>query len=292
MVRPALNLKEWIALACLLAVWGTSFIFVKVGLAYSPPFIFAALRQIVGAAAMVPFLLNTREAIPKSRRELFPLFLLGIFNITLTNGASFTALQTVPAGLATVIAYTQPVWVFIFAVVILKESSSARKVLGTILGFLGIAIIFLPGIQVSQAYFSGQTLLVFSSFAWAIGAILFKAKVKTESLYMVNFIMLLFGAAPLLAVSLLTEDLGSIQWTPTFAVSLFQLGILAQSVGWTLWLFLIRRLGASKTSSSLFLTPIVTLVIGVVFLNESLSVLEVIGASAALTGTYLVSKSL
>lgn len=276
----------------MLAVWGTSFIFVKVGLAYSPPFIFAALRQIIGAAAMVPFLLNTREAIPKSRRELFPLFLLGIFNITLTNGASFTALKTVPAGLATVIAYTQPVWVFVFAVVILKESSNTRKVLGTILGFLGITIIFLPGIQVSQAYLGGQTLLVFSSFAWAIGAILFKAKVKTESLYMVNFIMLLFGAAPLLAVSLLTEDLGSIQWTPTFAVSLFQLGILAQSAGWTLWLFLIRRLGASKTSSSLFLTPIVTLVIGVVFLNESLSVLEVIGASAALTGTYLVSKSL
>lgn len=276
----------------MLAVWGTSFIFVKVGLAYSPPFIFAALRQIVGAAAMLPFLLNTREAIPKTRRELFPLLLLGIFNITLTNGASFTALKTVPAGLATVIAYTQPVWVFIFAVVILKESSNARKVLGTILGFIGIAIIFLPGIQVSQAYLSGQTLLLFSSFAWAIGAIIFKAKVKTESLYMVNFIMLLFGAAPLMAVSLLTENLGSIQWTPTFAVSLFQLGILAQSVGWTLWLFLIRRLGASKTSSSLFLTPIVTVVVGVVFLNESLSALEVIGASAALAGTYLVSKSL
>lgn len=276
----------------MLAVWGTSFIFVKVGLAYSPPFIFAALRQIVGAAAMLPFLLNKREAIPKSRRELFPLLLLGIFNITLTNGASFTALKIVPAGLATVIAYTQPVWVFIFAVVILKESSNARKVLGTILGFLGIAIIFLPGIQVSQAYLSGQTLLLFSSFAWAIGAIIFKSKVKTESLYMVNFIMLLFGAAPLLAVSLLTENLGSIQWTPTFAVSLFQLGILAQSVGWTLWLFLIRRLGASKTSSSLFLTPIVTVVVGVVFLNESLSALEVIGASAALAGTYLVSKSL
>lgn len=276
----------------MLAVWGTSFIFVKVGLPYSPPFIFAALRQLVGAAGMVPFLLDKREAIPKGRRELFPLFLLGIFNITLTNGASFTALKTVPAGLATVIAYTQPVWVFVFAVAILKESSSARKVLGTILGFLGIAIIFIPGTQVSQAYLGGQTLLVFSSFAWAIGAILFKAKVKTESLYMVNFIMLLFGAAPLLAVSLLTENLGSIQWTPTFIVSLFQLGILAQSVGWTLWLFLIRRLGASKTSSSLFLTPIVTVVVGVIFLHESLSALEVIGASAALAGTYLVSKSL
>ncbi len=273
-------------------MWGASFIFVKVGLAYSPPFIFAALRQLVGAAAMVPFLLNKREAIPKSRRELFLLFLLGIFNITLTNGASFTALKEVPAGLATVIAYTQPVWVFILAVVVLKEPSSPRKALGTILGFLGIAIIFLPGIQVSQAYLGGQTLLVFSSFAWAIGAILFKAKVKTESLYMVNFVMLLFGAAPLLGVSLLTENLGSIQWTPTFAVSLFQLGILAQSVGWTLWLFLIRRLGASRTSSSLFLTPIVTLVVGVIFLHESLSALEVIGASAALAGTYLVSKSL
>ena len=275
----------------MLAVWGASFIFVKVGLAYSPPFIFAALRQIVGAAAMVPFLLNKREAFPKSRRELFLLFLLGIFNITLTNGASFTALKVVPAGLATVIAYTQPVWVFILAVVVLKEPSSPRKALGTILGFLGIAIIFLPGIQVSQAYLGGQTLLVFSSFAWAIGAILFKAKVKTESLYMVNFVMLLFGAAPLLGVSLLTENLGSIRWTPTFAVSLFQLGILAQSVGWTLWLFLIRRLGASRTSSSLFLTPIVTLVIGVIFLHESLGALEVIGATAALTGTYLVSKS-
>lgn len=240
---------------------------------------------------MIPFLLSKREAFPKSAKELWPLFLLGIFNITLTNGASFNALKIVPAGLATVIAYTQPVWVFLLAVVFLKESSNIRKVLGTVLGFAGIAIIFLPGAQISHAYLSGEGLLVFSSFAWAIGAIIFKAKVKTESLYMVNFIMLLFGALPLLTVSALTENWASIQWTPTFAVALFQVGILAQSIGWTLWLFLIRNVGASKTSSSLFLTPIITLAVGIIFLQESLSTIEIIGAATAVAGIYLVSKS-
>ncbi len=220
-----------------------------------------------------------------------PLFVIGIFNITLTNGASFTALKTVPAGLATVIAYTQPIWVFVFAVVILKETSNARKVLGTLLGFAGIAVIFLPGVQVSQAYAGGEGLMVFSSFSWAIGAILFKTKVKTESLYMVNFFMLLFGAAPLLGASLLTENPGSIHWTANFAIALFQVGILAQAIGWTLWLFLIRNVGASKTSSSLFVAPIITLAVGFVFLHESLSTPEVIGASIAVVGTYLVSKS-
>ncbi len=276
----------------MLAVWGLSFAFAKVGLSYSPPFIFATLRQLVGAAGMLPFLLIKRESFPRSKRELLALFLIGIFNITLTNGSSFNALKTVPAGLATVIAYTQPIWVFVFAVFILKERSDIRKVLGTVLGFAGIAIIFFPGLQVSQAYAGGEGLLVFSSFAWAIGAILFKVQVKTESLYMVNFVMLLFGAIPLLATSLLTENITSIQWTPTFAVALFQVGILAQSIGWTLWLFLIRNVGASKTSSSLFITPIITLAVGVVFLHESLSALEVVGAATAVAGTYLVSRSL
>jgi len=262
------------------------------GLAFSPPFIFASLRQLVGAGAMLPSLLSKRESFPKSSRELFPLLGIGILNVTLTNGSSFTALKTVPAGVATVIAYTQPIWVFVFAAVILKETINTRKVLGTLLGFVGIAIIFLPGVQVSQTYLGSEALLVLSSLSWATGAIIFKTKVKTESLYMVNFVMLLFGAVPLIATSLLTENLASIQWTPIFAIALFQVGVLAQAIGWTLWLFLIRRVGASKTSSYLFLIPIVTIAVGVIFLHESLNAFEVIGAFAAVTGTYLVSKSL
>lgn len=264
----------------------------KIGLAYSPPFEFAFLRQAVGAGAMLPYLLSKREPLPRSTREFFPLLLIGIFNITITNGSSFTALRTVPAGLGAVIAYTQPIWVFVFAAFILKETTNVQKVLGTALGFIGITIIFLPGIQVSQGYFGAEGLLIFSSFSWAVGAIIFKAKVKTESLYMVNFLMLVFGGVPLLAASLLTENVASIQWTPIFAVSLFEVGVLAQAIGWTLWLFLIRSVGASKTSSFLFLIPLVTLGVGVSVLHESLTILQVIGASATLVGTYLVSKNL
>src|SRR3989442_13660993 len=102
------------------------------------------------------------------------------------------------------------------------------KVLGTVLGFLGIATVFLPGVQISQAYFGGEVLLILSSLSWGIGAILFKAKVRTESLYMVNFLMLLFGGAPLLTASLLTENIASISWTPIFAIALFDVGVLHQ----------------------------------------------------------------
>ncbi|TLY13376.1 MAG: DMT family transporter [Thaumarchaeota archaeon] len=184
-----MNLKEWVAFLGLLGIWGTSFIFVKIGLAYSPSFIFASLRQFVGAAAMLPYILSKRESFPKSAREFLPIIPLGIFNVTITNGSSFTALKVVPAGLATVIAYTQPIWVFVFAIFILKDKMNSLKVLGTVLGFLGIATVFLPGVQISQAYFGGEVLLIFSSLSWGIGAILFKAKVRTESLYMVNFFL-------------------------------------------------------------------------------------------------------
>ena len=275
----------------MLGIWGTSFIFIKIGLAYSPSFIFASLRQFVGAAAMLPYILSKRESFPKSAREFLPIIPLGIFNVTITNGSSFTALKVVPAGLATVIAYTQPIWVFVFAIFILKETMNSLKVLGTVLGFLGIATVFLPGVQISQAYFGGEVLLILSSVSWGIGAILFKAKVRTESLYMVNFLMLLFGSAPLLTASLLTENISSIRWTPIFAIALFEVGVLSQAIGWTIWLFLIRKVGASKTSSSLFLIPMVTLAVGAVFLHETLSGLEVIGASAVVAGTYFVSKS-
>ena len=240
---------------------------------------------------MLPYVLSKREAFPKSARELLPIIPLGIFNVTLTNGPSFTALKVVPAGLATVIAYTQPIWVFVFAIFILKETMSTPKVLGTALGFLGIAAVFLPGVQISQAYFGGEVLLILSSLCWAIGAIIFKTKVRTENLYIVNFLMLLFGGAPLLTTSLLTENIASINWTPIFAIALFAVGVLSQAVGWTIWLFLIRKVGASKTSSSLFLVPIVTLAVGAVFLHETLSRLEVIGASAVVAGTYFVSRS-
>src|SRR5512138_3121919 len=138
----------WFILLLLGAIWGASYLFIKVGGAEIPPFTFVAVRTIVAALALFLVLRARNEALPRSRREWLPLIAMGVFNGVIPYTLITWGELHISSGLAAILTAAMP----LFTVVISHywthdERLNLTKVVGIVVGFLGVAVLFLPELR-------------------------------------------------------------------------------------------------------------------------------------------------
>lgn len=221
----------------------------------------------------------------------WPVFaLLAALNVVLFIGFQTLTVEALPSGTAAVLIYLQPILIGFLAWLLLGEPLSAGKVVGLLLGFSGI-------LAVSAGSISGEIPLVgvvfgaASALAWALGTVYFKrAQGRVSTLWSVA-IQFLVGGATLTGVGLAFEPLSGVRWTGAFAGSLLYSALIGISLAWVMWFGLVRAGEASRVAVYIFLVPVVSIILGVVFLGETLSVYLVAGAALVVAGIYLVNRS-
>lgn len=281
-----------LAFCALVVLWGLSFPAAKIGLEYAPPLLFAGLRCLLGGLPLMLAALMWGGK-PGLVRE-WPSFAL----LTLFNAALFIALQTytidnAPSGTAAVLIYLQPILVGLLAWLALGESLSGAKIAGLLLGFSGI-------VAVSASSFTGSggglapVGVAFGStaaLAWAIGTVCFKrAQERVSTLWAVG-LPFVAGGALLLALGSVFEGWGEIRWTSEWVASLSYSSLAGIGLAWALWLALVRTGEASRVAAYIFAVPITAVVIGVLFLGETLSAALFLGAALVVSGIYLVNRA-
>jgi drug/metabolite transporter (DMT)-like permease len=278
-----------LAFALLVVFWGSAFAVVKVGLEYSPPMLFAGLRILLGGLAIL-LVAIAWGGYPHLKRD-WPVFLL----LAAFNGAFFFGFQTLailnlPSGTAAVLEYLQPVLVGLLAWMILGESLSAAKIGGLVLGFSGI-------IAVSSGSLFGTISLVgvvfgaASAFSWALGTVFFKryeARISTMWAVAIPFVV---GGMVLTLFSFATESWAEVSPTGTLFVSLLYVSLVEIALAWLIWFALIRAGEASRVAVYVFFVPLVSIVIGAIFLDERLTPSLLIGTGLIVTGIYMVNRS-
>ena len=183
------------------------------------------------------------------------------------NGVQTYGLQFLPSGLFSVIVYIQPVLVVLLAWLWLKESLTLLKIVGMIIGFLGVVAVSFDGIS-GQISLFGILLALITGLGWAIGTVYVK---KTSSL--VNGLWLvaiqnIIGGMVLSGIGISVENVSDIQWNSSF-VSILLFGAVLGVTGATAVYNLLMRSGeSSKVSSFTFLVPLIAVLLGTIFLNE------------------------
>lgn len=285
LVRPALKGRRvWIALG-LTGIYAVCFASIKVGLAFAPPFRFAALRAFLGGIALLAFsYAQGHPVLP--HRESWP-WLLGLAATatTLSFGAMFLSPGFTSSGVASVLGNTQPLIVIALAWLFLGESMTIANLVSLLIGLAGVVLIAYPPLIGAGAYgFSGAALAVAASGGAAVGSIIVKRARFRRDLLTVTAWQLVLGSLPLWAVSALAERSEPIVWRPAFVAILTFLALAGTSLATAVWYWLVQQEDIGRLSLLLFLVPVFGLAIGTLALREPMGILEGIGAALTVVG--------
>ncbi len=277
-----------VAFFVLVVVWGSSFAAIKVGLDYTPPVLFAGLRTLLGG------LVITLAAVlwvgrPEFGGGLPAVSVSALFNVCLFIGLQTFAVLYLPSGSAAVLIYLQPILVGFMAWMLLGEGLSATKLLGLGLGFSGVVAVSAGSLSGDLSPL-GVVLGVLAALSWAIGTVHFKRfGSRGSTLWFVAGTFLL-GGVSLTVLGLLIEPLSGIQWTGAFVASLLYTSVAGSGLAWVLWLDLVAAGEASRVAAYIFFVPLVSVVVGALFLDETLSYTLILGAFLVVAGIYLVNR--
>jgi O-acetylserine/cysteine efflux transporter len=208
----------------------------------------------------------------------------------------FMGLQTLtilhmPSGTAAVVIYLQPILVGLLAFLMLDEPLSAAKVVGLLLGFSGVVLVSVGSMSgASLGTPLGVAFGVASAVSWALGTVYFKKYGERFSTLWAVAAPFLLGGIFLTGLGLALEPVSEISWNQTFVVSWLYASLVGTALAWMLWLGLVKAGEASRVSAYVFFVPIVSVLLGVLFLGETLSSLLVVGAALVVSGIYVVNR--
>lgn len=286
--RPFIARHPHLALAALILIWGVGYPIMKIGLAYCPPLLFAGLRAI-GGSLLLTVLALRHDGWPDLAGTWPALLVSALFNVLLFFGLSTLSVQLLPAGIASVVLYLQPIFIAGLAHVWLGERLTRTKMAGLLLGFGGVAAIMVHGMEGTLSP-AGLAYGVGSAAAWALGTVAFKRAAPRSILWFIALPFLLGGLLIVASGLAIGERWADIAWTPTFVLVLAYGSMVGLGLSWTLWLALVAAGEASRMAGNTFLVPLVSVAAGTLFLGEPLTTMLAAGGMAVMAGVYLVNR--
>jgi drug/metabolite transporter (DMT)-like permease len=279
----------------LCAIWGSTWLVIKIGLQYLPPLRFAGLRMALACLMLAPFAFHRRERRPNGRERAY-MALAGFLQIGLFYALIFTAQQWIESGLAALLFATFPICAGVFAHFLLpNEPLTARTLAAAGLGLAGVALI--EGTAILRTFHADFAALLRGGglvFAAAIVSAYASVTVK-KHLGRVDPIVnvwgeTLVGAAFLMPLAAFFERGEPAQWTPAAIGSLVYLALFGTAVTFAGLFWLIKRVPISVVSTIPLVDTLIAVVLGALVLHERLPARSLAGGALILTGVFLATR--
>jgi drug/metabolite transporter (DMT)-like permease len=278
----------WLLL-CL--IWGSTWLFIKLGLKDLPPLTFAGIRFVIAAIILFVIIAVRRVPLPNKRRDLLLLALTGVLSFSLNYGLVFWGEQYITSGLAALLQSTLPAFGLIIAHYYLPgERMTLPRIAGVLLGVFGVGVIFSNQLQVAgPRALWGSAALVLSAFCAAYANVL----VKTYGLNLQPSVLaagqMVFGLVPLLLIGIPLEGNPlHYHWTTMAVISLFYLAIVGTVIAFLLYYWLVHNMDVTKTMLIALVTPVGAVILGVLILKEELHWRTLFGGAMIISGIGLI----
>lgn len=277
-------------LVTVMALWAACYPLIAVGLVASPHVAFAAMRAVIAGVVLLGLARLLGRAMPESGQSWALLALIGFGTTTLGFVGMFHAAEFMAPGMATVVSNVQPLLAAILAQMFLGERLGRRGRLGLIVGFIGILSVAWSGTTSADlaSYGRGVAYIGLATLGIAIGNVAMKHIAGHVDALVTIGIQSLIGAIPLSLLSLLTEDLSSVSWSPRFIVVLLALALFGTALGYWLWLRALEKTRLNAANAFTFLVPVFGMAAGLAFFDERIGWLDAFGASCIVVGIAIV----
>lgn len=279
----------------LCAVWGSTWLFIKIGLRDLPPLTFAGIRMGVACLLLVPFALTARWNL--SRREVLFVAIAGFLQIGLSYALLFIATQWIASGLAAILFASFPIWVALFAHFLLPDEPLTRKaVAAAVLGLAGVCVIEAPALarlfsSPGGPLAAGGTLVLASAVVSAYANVLNKKSLSRVPPVFNVWGQTLVGSVVLLLAARVLESAAPVVWTTSAVLSLAYLAIFGTALTFAGLFWLIPKVPVAVIGTIPLVDTLVAVFLGNLVLREKLSPRILVGGAMILAGVvFAVTK--
>ncbi|WP_394678685.1 DMT family transporter [uncultured Sphingobacterium sp.] len=292
------NKKLHIIIAYLLiyVVWGSTYYFIGVALNDFPPFLLGAIRFLLAGLILLVWCIAKRQPI-FNIRLVWQSAISGIILLFIDMAVIMVAQQYVNSSLVAIIASSTAVWIVLLDIPLWKKNfHHPFKIIGLVLGFLGVGMLYLEQHWQNQSDTikdKGIFILIIGCISWALGTLLTKrfssqnSNALSSSAWQMIFASIAFWIA-----ATVKQEFSIIQWKEitwlswgSLAYLVFFGSILAYSA--YVWLLKVRP--AAEVGTHAYVNPVIALVFGVTLGNENVTWLQIVGLLIILLGVYMVT---
>ena len=283
--------KVWIALWVVYIVWGSTYLGIELVGETMPATFAAGVRFTAAGLLMLGFIAWRRgpARLRLTRRELASSAVVGLL-LPGANSILFITEQKVPIGLTSLIIAAIPLWVVLLRL-LARERPDLVSTIVLVVGFGGIVLLVQPGSDTGPL---GYLLLtVLGSFLWALGSFLSpRIPVPRHALVATGYEMLV-GGLVLLAIGLAVyspSELDPGRWSGRSIFGLSYLIVFGSLLGYSAYVWLLANAPIAKVSTYAYVNPVVAIALGVIVLDESLTLRIVAGALLILAAVAIVLR--
>ena len=274
-------------------VWGSTWLFIKLGLEDLPPFTLAGLRFLFAAVVMWAYLALRRARLPRSRRDWMLMIGTGLLTFGLDYGLVFWGENHISAGLTSILFSTMPLFVLVLAhFMIPSERMTPLKLAGILVGIGGVSLIFSRQLQISDslALWGGAAVLAAAAFA-AVSSVLIRRRGGHLDPAVLTTIQMTCGCLPLLLIGFVFEGSPtSFHWTPMAWASLLYMAFVGSALAFVLLYWLLRQIGAVRSGLIIPFNTVVAVILGVTVLGEAFTWRTAVGGLLVLLGLIAASR--
>lgn len=281
--------KVWIALWVVYVVWGSTYLAIELAGETMPGFFGAGVRFTIAGLLMLGFIAWRRGlAMLKVRRaELASAAVVGLL-LPGANSILFVTEQKVPIGLTSLIIAAIPLWVLLLRL-LARERPDLLSTIGLVIGFAGIVLLVHPSGDTGPL--SYLLITVAASFMWALGSFLSpRIPVPRDALVATGYEMLC-GGLVLLVIGLVAyspSELDPAHWSGRSILGLVYLITFGSLLGYSAYVWLLANAPIAKVSTYAYVNPVIAIALGVIVLDESITLRIAFGALLILAAVAIV----
>jgi drug/metabolite transporter (DMT)-like permease len=284
--------RAYLAWAAVCVIWGTTYAAIRICLETIPPFLMSGFRWTV-AGGLIMVALRIRGHRPPSPASWKQLAVLGFLMVGLGNGGVVWAEQTLPSGLTAVIVATAPFWmVGVEALAPGGEALTTGRVIGLIIGFVGIVFLVGPDIRFSgdTGFLSGVIAAQVACAGWAIGSAYIRRRPKDEHVMSTGALQMLFGGLFMFAAGTAENEWQRLAFSSRTAQAWLYLVLVGSIGGFSSYLYALRYLPVSTVSLYTYVNPVLAVLLGTWLFEEPLTWRLGLAGAVVLVGMTIVQR--
>jgi drug/metabolite transporter (DMT)-like permease len=286
--------KAYIAYAFICIIWGTTYLAIRVAVFHYPPYLMAGTRQVLSGLILVAIALMINRQVDLSRKNILQQAIIGFLLITMGNGLVTWAEQYIQSGIAALICSTMPISAVLINIVSGKERLNLRVILGMLLGFSGVAVVFHESLNQqangdNQIFIIGIVALFVATFSWALGSLFNKRNADAKNSLFNAGLQVIIGGSFMFIISPFVDHYDQFTlWNEEGFWAVVYLVVFGSVLAYAAYMYALKVLPVGFVTSYAYVNPLVAVLLGSWMLDEALNMYTILAFVMIIMGIFIV----
>ena len=277
-------------LVALGAVWGASFLFMRIAAPEFGPLVLVEVRVFIAALFLLPIFL-TRTDVSLLTKNWKHLSILSVLNSVAPFYLLTFATLSITGGFAGILNASAPIWAAMIAWVWLADRLNLSRIIGLLIGFIGVVLLVWDKVSLS---FDGTTVAV---LAGIVAAVFYGYGGNYAKKYLSGINPLAIATGSMIAASIILFPIAVYLWPSEMPslrswIAVIIMGIASTGIAYILYFRLIRNVGPAKAITVTYLIPAFAMFWGAIFIDEKVTTTMIVGCAIIFLGTALATGML